>query len=94
MSDEKRFDHTKSFVIPKPVDRLGSYTTLESWNTYRREYWEAAADRFQHPEKYINGLVCQKCGGYLYDTLQQTKSSPTMLRVKCQLCDFKGDRYE
>lgn len=68
--------------------------SLREWNTAREAYWVACQRRIWHPEEFPNGLVCPRCDGGLYDTGHMTNTSPPKLRVKCQLCEFKGDRYE
>jgi len=66
--------------------------TLSEWNSRKEQELSDMARRVQHPEDYPNGLVCDSCGGELYDTLQQM--SPGRMRVKCRGCGFKGERQE
>lgn len=74
---------------------VGSLKSLGQWNTERKLYWDAVADRVQHPERYTNGLKCPECfNGNLYDTGRVVATGPVSLQVKCQSCDFKGERYE
>jgi hypothetical protein len=68
--------------------------TLGSWNAERLQYWADKRRAVMHPEEFSNGLPCPVCSGKLYDTGQQVSSSPSVLRVKCQDCVFKGERLE
>jgi hypothetical protein len=87
----KRFDHSRSFrVQPESMH----CATLDTWNDYRREYWEAVRDRLDNPQNYLNGLLCPRCGGRLYDTGVITCVAPKKVRVKCQDCKHKDERYE
>lgn len=68
---------------------------LEEWNQNRKQYWNDVLARVMHPSLFPNGLLCPLCKtGYLYDTLQTLSISPPVHRVKCNSCDFKGERYE
>jgi hypothetical protein len=74
---------------------VGSLKSLGQWNAERKLYWDAVRERVQHPEFFSNGLKCPQCfNGNLYDTGNATSRAPVMLRVKCQSCDFKGERFE
>jgi hypothetical protein len=68
--------------------------SLTDWNERRAREWHETRDRVQNPHRYSNGLGCPRCGGALYDTGQQVSVSPSILRVRCQRCFFKGERYE
>jgi hypothetical protein len=87
------FDHTNSFRVGGP-QFIPDVSHFDSWNAYKKSLLDAQRDRLSNPEKYPNGLTCPKCDWKLYDTLQVVSQSPTMLRVKCQNCNFKGTRYE
>jgi RNase P subunit RPR2 len=87
------FDHTNSFRVGGTA-QVPFCSHLDRWNAYKKSLLDAQRDRLAHPEKYQNGLMCPKCDGTLYDTLQVMSQSPTMLRVKCQNCNFRGERYE
>jgi len=87
------FDHTNSFRVGgTQLVPFGSQ--LDWWNAHQKSLLDAQRDRLTNPEKYPNGLRCPKCDERLYDTLQVVSQSPTMLRVKCQKCNFMGTRYE
>ena len=81
----KRFGlvHDREYKIP-----------LHDWNEERRQYWADARQAAMEPSRFPNGLACPTCGGHLYDTGQVLTQSPTMMRVKCQNCSYKGERFE
>ena len=83
---------TRAFKLPE----LGHYRdSLDNWNRYRKAYWDAVLKRNTNPELFPNGLKCPDCLGNLYDTLQQmTVHPPITLRVRCQNCKYRGERYE
>lgn len=79
------------------MERTASLVPLDRWNAEQQQAWEDKQRAFHHPEEFANGLICPKDGGRLYDTGQkflQTVKSPAKLRVKCQTCDFRGERIE
>lgn len=68
---------------------------LAHWNRERHQHWADMRLKVQHPERFGNGFKCPLCVyGELYDTGGVVSQSPTVLRVKCQQCIFKGERYE
>lgn len=71
-----------------------SFRSLAYWNRYRKAYWDAKLKRNVKPELFPNGLVCPDCDQMLYDTMQVFPGTPSKMRVKCQHCKFKGERYE
>lgn len=72
---------------------------LDEWNKQRRKFWSDCRAFQSHPNLFANGILCPACAerghvGHLYDTNQVLATNPPVLRVKCQNCDFKGERYE
>jgi Zn ribbon nucleic-acid-binding protein len=67
---------------------------LAEWNAERSKHWSDARRKMSHPEEFGNGIACPTCGTELYDTGQAMSVSPTILRVKCIHCGFKGERFE
>jgi hypothetical protein len=67
---------------------------LAEWNKQREQYWRDVRRKVTHPEEFANGFECPECKGALYDTGQVQSTSPTILRVRCQSCNFRGTRYE
>jgi uncharacterized protein with PIN domain len=72
----------------------GVQLSLDSWNAQRLEFWQDSKQRLLNPSLFPNGLTCPECRGSLYDTMQTVSISPVMLRVRCQRCNFKGERYD
>ena len=86
-----RLEH--AFAVHESI--VGSLVSLGQWNAKRKAYWDAVADRVQHPELYTNGLKCPACfNGNLYDTGRVISTGPNILQVKCQSCKHKDRRYE
>lgn len=67
---------------------------LDEWNKQRRKFWQDCRAFNMQPSLFANGIKCPQCGGNLYDTNRVLSQSPVVLQVKCQGCDFKGERYE
>jgi hypothetical protein len=66
---------------------------LADWNAQRRAFWEDAKARHMYPELFPNGLLCDACGGKLFDTMQTMSESPIIYRVKCLNCGQRSERY-
>lgn len=75
---------------PKPT------VPFDQWNCEQQSAWNARIEKFKHPERFPNGLICPKDGGSLYDTGQEFPGPPPKLRVKCQNpdCGFRGERLK
>lgn len=98
----EQFDHTWDFSAVMVYSgyspartKVNQLKSLVNWNTFRSERWECVRDRVNHPERYPNGFFCPSCEfGSLYDTGQMLRLNPNVLRVKCQKCNYRGERYE
>jgi predicted RNA-binding Zn-ribbon protein involved in translation (DUF1610 family) len=68
--------------------------SLADWNEAQKFRWDQLRDKILHPENHGNGFECPECLGELHDTGQALSTKPTILRVKCKHCGYRGQRYE
>lgn len=66
---------------------------LSQWNQERHQYWEEVRRKVTAPETVPNGLLCDICGGSMFDT-GQTEGRPVRMRVKCIGCGLLDYRLE